>query len=113
MASPNTKQKRELSKKSSSHDPKPNPNRLKLRIGEQWPEGIVTTTEALPAREGWLKVGVVVAIVGLCSSLIALLTIHALATGNQQRLDNILSASWKALLGVGLWATAGNLRRGG
>lgn len=41
-----------------------------------------------------------------CCVLIATLAVHAVATGNQQRLDGILSVAWKVLIGFGLWAIA-------
>jgi NADH:ubiquinone oxidoreductase subunit H len=48
---------------------------------------------------------VIIAIVVLCGALIAVLTLHAMVIGNQQRLDDILKVAWKVLIGFGLWAT--------
>ena len=48
----------------------------------------------------------ITAIVFFCCVLIATLAVHAMAIGNQQRLDGILSVAWKVLIGFGLWAIA-------
>jgi len=79
---------------------------LKLQVGENWPDGIKTRIETIPAHEAVLKAGVIIAIVVFMGLLIVIVTVHAMAIGNQQRLDGILSAAWKVLVGFGLWAIA-------
>lgn len=81
-------------------------NRLRLQQGVEWPQGIVVQTETVPANVGAVKAGIVIVIVLFCIALIAVLTVHAMAMGNQRRLDGILGAAWKVLIGLGLWAVA-------
>jgi hypothetical protein len=100
------KSQREFSPKGRSPKPQQTPNRLKLRVGENWPDGITTKIETSPAREAVLKTGVIIAIIVFCGALIAILTVYAMAMGNQQRLDSILNVAWKVLIGFGLWAIA-------
>jgi hypothetical protein len=95
-------QQRESSPQGRSPKLQQDPSRFGLQVGEKWPDG---PTLVLPAREGVLKTGVIIAIVVLCGALIAVLTLHAMVIGNQQRLDDILKVAWKVLIGFGLWAT--------
>ena len=53
-----------------------------------------------------MKACVIVAIIVFCGVLIAGLTVHSMAVGNEQRLDNVLNVAWKVLVGFGLWAIA-------
>jgi NADH:ubiquinone oxidoreductase subunit H len=75
-------------------------------VGETWPDGIAVDTETVAAHEAELKTGVIVATVVFCCALIAALTIHAMAVGNQQRVDRVLDTAWKVLIGFGVWAVA-------
>jgi hypothetical protein len=84
--------------------PQQTPNRLELQVGENWPDGITTKIETIPAHEAVLKTGVIIAIIVFCVALIAILAVHAMAIGNEQRVDSILNAAWKVLIGFGLWA---------
>lgn len=96
------KQQGEISTRSPKQQP--NPNRSRLQLGENWPDGITTQTEVIPAHQAALKMGVIIAIVVFCGVLIATLTVHAMVIGNQQRLDGVLKVAWKVLIGFGLWA---------
>jgi len=89
-----------------SRKPQQTPNRLKLQVGKNWPDGLTTKIETIPAHEAVLKTGVIIAIIVLCSALIANLTVHAMVIGNQQRLDSVLKVAWRVLIGFGLWAIA-------
>jgi len=106
MLSPFNKQKREFS--SQRHSPKSQQvsKRLRLQVGEAWPEGTTTKIESIPAHEPLLKAGVISGIVAFCGVLIATLTVHAMVIGNQERLDTILKVAWKVLIAFGLWAIA-------
>src|ERR1017187_1227968 len=103
---PSRKQQREPSPKERSLRPQQIPNRLELQVGECWPDVITTKVETLPAHEAALKTGVIISIVVFCGALIAMLTVHAMVVGNQQRMDSILKVAWKVLIGSGLWAIA-------
>ena len=103
MPSPK-KQQRGGSSSGRSRRPQQNPTRLKLKVGETWPDGI--TAETGPAHEGPLRTGVTIAIVVFCCALISALAIHAMVTGNQQRLDSLQKVAWEVLIGFGLWAIA-------
>jgi hypothetical protein len=105
MAQPR-KQQRESSPQGRSPKPQRTPSRLKLQVGKSWPDGITTEIETIPAHEAVLKMGVIIAIIVFCCVLIAILTVHAIVSGNQQRLDSILKVAWKMLVGFGLWAVA-------
>lgn len=87
-----------------SRKPKQNSDRLQLKVGEQWPDGLVAKTEPV-------KAGVIAAIVGLCLALITAITIYSMALGNSQRLDKVLDMSWTVLGGFGVWATAAHWKR--
>ena len=100
------KSQRESSPKGRSPKPQRTPNRLELQVGEKWPDGIAAEVETIPAHEALLKSGVIIAIVVFCGVLIATLAVHAVATGNQQRLDSVLKVAWRVLIGFGLWAIA-------
>ena len=110
MANQSNKQHQPATKRGETQrrSPKqqPTPNRLKLQLGEKWPDGITTQTEIIPAHQAALKMGVVIAIVVFCGVLIAALTVHAMVIGNQQRLDSVLKVAWRVLIGFGLWAIA-------
>ncbi|HWQ54358.1 MAG TPA: hypothetical protein VN442_11775 [Bryobacteraceae bacterium] len=102
---PLRRQQRESSPQGRSPKPQQNPIRLTLQVGEKWPDGIeITELETVPACEGLLKTGVIIAIIVLCSFLIAVLTVHAMAIGHQQRLDRVLDTAWKVLGGFSVWA---------
>src|ERR1035438_10597535 len=88
-------QQRESSPQGRSPKLQQDPSRFGLQVGEKWPDG---PTLVLPAREGVLKTGVIIAIIVLCGALIAVLTLHAMVIGNQQRLDDILKVAWKVLI---------------
>jgi hypothetical protein len=105
MANQPKKSQRE-SPRGCSPKPQQTPNRLKLEVGESWPDGITTKIETIPANEAVLKAGVIIAIIVFCGILIAVVTVHAMAVGNQQRLDGILNVAWKVIIGFGLWAIA-------
>lgn len=100
------KKQRETGPPGRSPKPQQTPNRLKLQQGETWPDRITTKAETIPAHEAALKTGVIISIVVFCGALIAMLTIHAMVIGSQQRLDRILVVAWKVLIGSGLWAIA-------
>ena len=106
MAHQPTKQQRQSPTQGRSARPQQAPNRLTLQVGEKWPDGITTEIETVPAQEAALRRGVIIAIVAFCGVLIAMLTVHAIVTGNQQRLDTTLRVAWKVLIGFGLWAIA-------
>ena len=97
-------QQRESSAQGRSPKPQQPPDRLKLQVGENWPDGITSKIETIPAHEPALKMGVIIGIVVFCGVLIAILTVNAMVTGNQQRLDSILKVAWKVLIAFGLWA---------
>src|ERR1035437_7765087 len=103
---PRKSQQRKSSPKGASAKPQQTPNRLKLQVGENWPDGITTKIETIPAHEAVLKAGLIIAIIVFCAVLIAVMTIHAMAVSNQQRLDSILDVAWKVLIVFGLWAIA-------
>jgi hypothetical protein len=42
----------------------------------------------------------------LCGLLIIAVTIHAMVTANQQRLENVLSVAWRMVVGLTAWAIA-------
>ena len=103
---PKTKQRESSRHGSSPKRPQQDPSRLRLAVGDEWPDGPAILNEGRLAREDVLRSAVIAAIVVLSVVLIVMLTLHAMAIGNQQRLDDILRLAWKVLIASGLWATA-------
>lgn len=77
-----------------------------LQVGKIWPTGIEANVETIPAHEAFVKTGVIIVILVFCGVLIAGVTVHAMITGNQGRLNFVLDTAWKVVIGFGIWAVA-------
>ena len=99
----------ESSPQGRSCKQQPKPNRLKLQLGESWPNGIsVNKLETGPAYPSAVKTVIIIATFGFSGALITALAIHGMVTDNQQRLDSILRNASSVFGCLILWATSGH-----
>lgn len=98
--------RQELPKGRRAHNDTQSAPRFQLQVGEAWPGEISITAETAIEPEHRPRMRAVGAVLVFGIVLVTTITIHAMVTGNQHRIDTILAWSLWIVLIVAIWATA-------